>query len=270
MDGIVTPEAVVLDVDTAGVASRVFAGLIDFAIQVALLVIGSFVIVMLRSGQSTSDTASAMLLAFIIIVYPVASETLMRGRTIGKRALGLRAVTLEGAPLRLRHALLRMMGGIADKFLPPLGVTGMLFVLSTKRHQRVGDLLAGTMVIRDPDRTTLPPAVWFPVPPGLEAFAATIDPTAMTDEQYTVVRTFLMRNRELTPDARYALASDLAARLAATLRHDRSTRVHPEAYLLCVISRYQRRNLPAHQPTAWQHPGAAQRPNPYLVGSPRR
>jgi|JI10StandDraft_1071094.scaffolds.fasta_scaffold40774_3 uncharacterized RDD family membrane protein YckC len=270
MDGIVTPEAVVLDVDTAGVASRVFAGLIDFAIQVGLLLAGSLLIVLLQSGQSTSNTVSAILFAAIIMLYPVLSETLMRGRTIGKRALGLRAVTLEGAPLRLRHALLRMMGGIADKFLPPLGVTGMLFVLSTKRHQRVGDLLAGTMVIRDPDRTRLPPAVWFPVPPGLEAFAATIDPTAMTDEQYTVVRSFLMRNRELTPDARYSLASDLATRLAATLRHDRSTRVHPEAYLLCVISRYQRRNFPAHQPTAWQQPRGPQAPTAHLVGSPRR
>ena len=76
----------------------------------------------------------------------------------------------------------------------------------------MGDLIAGTIVIRDPDRTLLPPAVWFPVPPGCEAFAATIDPTAMTDEQYTVIRSFLMRNRELSADARYALAGDLADR----------------------------------------------------------
>lgn len=252
MEGIVTPEAVVLDVETAGVASRVFAGLIDLLIQIGILFAGSLMLTILGLVSSSSRLLVSLLMAIVLMGYPVISETLMRGRTIGKRAMGLRAVTIEGAPIRLRHAMLRMMGGLVDRFLPPFGVTGMLFVLGTSRHQRVGDLLAGTIVIRDPDRTPLPMAVWFPVPPGCEAFAATIDPTAMTDEQYTVIRSFLMRNRELSPDARYTLAADLAQRAAATLRHQGYAKVHPEAYLLCVISRYQRRNFPNYQPTSWQ------------------
>lgn len=251
MDGIVTPEAVVLDVETAGVASRVFAGLLDLLISAGIIFVGMIVLGMLGLPDSSTKLFVALLIALVMMGYPLISETLMRGRTIGKRALGLRAVTVEGAPIRLRHALLRMMGGLVDRFLPPLGVTGMLFVLGTSRHQRVGDLLAGTIVIRDPDRTPLPTAVWFPVPPGCEAFAATIDPTAMTDEQYTVIRSFLMRNREMSVDARYSLAVDLAQRAATTLRHVGHNKVHPEAYLLCVISRYQRRNFPNYQPTAW-------------------
>ena len=252
MEGIVTPEAVVLDVQTAGVASRVFAGIVDLLIQVGILLAGSIMLALLGLVGSSTRLFTTLLFALVVMGYPVISETLMRGRTIGKRALGLRAVTIEGAPIRLRHALLRMMGGLVDRFLPPLGVTGMLFVLGTGRHQRVGDLLAGTIVIRDPDRTPLPAAVWFPVPPGCEAFAATIDPTALTDEQYTVIRSFLMRNRELSVDARLSLAADLAQRAATTLRHAGHRRVHPEAYLLCVISRYQRRTFPNYQPSSWQ------------------
>ena len=253
MEGIVTPEAVVLDLETAGVASRVLAGLIDTLVKlgivwVVLMVVG----IAGLTDDSSAATVVAILIAAILLGYPVVSETLMRGRTVGKRALGLRAVTVEGAPVRLRHATLRMMGGLVDQLLPPFGITGALFVLATKRHQRVGDLLAGTIVVKDPDRTVLPPAIWFPVPPGLEQFAATIDPTAMTDAQYTVVRSFLMRNRELTADARYAVAADLAQRVARTVRHDGAGRVHPEIYLLCVISRYQRRNFPQYQPSAWQ------------------
>ncbi len=260
MDGIVTPEAVVLDVETAGVASRVFAGLIDFIIQIGILWLGAMVLAISGVTDSSSvNVGIAFLIAAVLMGYPVVSETLMRGRTIGKRAMGLRAVTLEGAPIRLRHASLRMMGGLVDRFLPPLGVTGMLMVMGTARHQRVGDLLAGTIVIRDPERTLLPPAVWFPVPRGLESFAATIDPTAMTDEQYTVIRSFLLRNRELSVAARYSVAADLAGRVARTLRHNGLRQVHPEAYLLCVISRYQRRNLPTHQPVGWQ-PGKVGQP----------
>lgn len=248
--GIVTPEAVVLDVETAGVASRVFAGILDLLIQTGILMLASMVVSML--GLRDSTLVTSLLIASTLMLYPVLSETLMRGRTIGKRALGLRAVTVEGAPIRFRHAMLRMMGGLVDRYLPPLGVTGTLFVLGTARHQRVGDLLAGTIVIRDPERTPLPAAVWFPVPPGCDAFAATIDPTALTDEQYTVIRSFLMRNRELSADARYSLAAELAQRAGMTLRHPTYNRIHPEAYLLCVISRYQRRNFPNYQPSVWQ------------------
>jgi len=253
MDGIITPEAVVLDVETAGVASRMLAGLLDLLIEVGFML---FVLMLLGiSHVVDSDTglrtASAILLAVVVMVYPVVLETLWRGRTPGKRALGLRAVTIEGAPIRFRHAVLRMMGGIVDRLLPPVGVTGSLMVLATRRHQRVGDLLAGTVVIRDPDRTPLPQAVWFPVPQGLDQFAATIDPTALTDQQYTVIRSFLMRNREFSADARHAVATDLATRVGAQLHHDRVTAVHPEAFLLCVVARYQRRNFPAYQPSAW-------------------
>jgi uncharacterized RDD family membrane protein YckC len=253
MDGIITPEAVVLDVETAGVASRMLAGLLDLVIQIGIVVFVLLLLGVSRVVDSGSGlrTATAVLVAAVLMVYPVAWETSWRGRTPGKRALGLRAVTIEGAPIRFRHALLRMMGGLVDRLLPPVGVTGSLMVLATRRHQRVGDLLAGTVVIRDPDRTPLPQAVWFPVPQGLEQFAATIDPTALTDQQYTVIRSFLMRNREFSADARHAVASDLADRAAVQLHNDRVSTVHPEAFLLCVVARYQRRNFPAYQPPSW-------------------
>jgi uncharacterized RDD family membrane protein YckC len=256
MDGIITPEAVVLEVETAGVAARVMSGVLDLLVQLGILFIASLAMLAtgVVQGGSDSSTVWAIVIAVVLMGYPVVLETLWRGRTIGKKAMGLRAVTLEGAPIRLRHALLRMMGGLVDRFLPPIGVTGTLMVLGTRRHQRVGDMMAGTLVIRDPDRTVLPQALWFPVPTGYEAYAAGIDPTAMTDEQYTVLRTFLVRNREFTPDARYRLAAELAQRVANTLQHSWTPVIHPEAYLLCVVARYQRRTFPAYQPAAWTAP----------------
>lgn len=251
--GIVTPEAVVLELETAGVASRVFAGLIDLAVQLAVLfvVLVALALAMPSLGESGAVTVSAIAAAAVLMGYPVLLETWWRGRTVGKLALRLRAVTVEGAPIRLRHALLRMMGGLVDRLLPPGGITGALFVLGTRRHQRLGDLLAGTIVVREPERMALPAAVWFPVPRGMEVFAGTIDPTAMTSEQYTLLRGFLLRAHEMRPAARYALAADLAARVARSLGHEGPGRAHPEAYLLCVVARYQRRNFPAYQPTAW-------------------
>ena len=256
-DGIITPEAVVLELETAGIASRLFSGIIDALCQAALYLL--IVLLILFAGSSAGGISSQVQLVLVsialfavIFLYPLVSEMVSRGRTFGKAAMGLRVVTVEGAPIRFRHAALRSMGGIVDKWVPPGGLVGLFFVLGTPTRQRIGDLLAGTVVIRDPNRTALPAGIWFPVPRGFESYAASIDPTAFTVDQYTVVRAFLMRITELTPPARYAVALDLATRTERTLHHQRPQQVHPETFLLCVIARYQRRAFPEYQPTAWQ------------------
>ena len=88
MEGIVTPEAVVLDVETAGVASRVFAGLIDFIVQIGLMFAGTILLALMGviAGASSFNMATALLLAFVIMVYPLLAETQMRARTIGQRS----------------------------------------------------------------------------------------------------------------------------------------------------------------------------------------
>ena len=152
-------------------------------------------------------------------------------------------MTTEGAPIRFRHALLRTMGGLVDHLIPPGGITGVLFVLGTRRSQSVGDLLAGTIVIREPPRYLHPTAWWFSAPPGYERYAEQIDPSPMTDAHYNLVREFLLRVGSLTPSARAGLGAQIADSLAAVVGFGRDPRVHPEAYLLCVAARYQRRNL---------------------------
>lgn len=243
--GIVTPEAVVLDVETAGYASRILAGLLDLFIQLALLVAtGILISITLFGDESGAITAFAIATFLAIFCYPIGFETWLRGRTPGKMAMGLRAVTTDGAPIRLRDATLRAMGGVVDRLLPPGGVTGALFVLLTPRHQRLGDLIAGTMVIRDPERHVTTPAFWFSAPPGLEQYATTIDPTAITVDQYTVIRSFLTRGPSLSAPVRATLARDLANRLAERIHHQPPRFVAPEVFLICAMARYQRRNGP--------------------------
>lgn len=250
-EGIVTPEAVILELDTAGVASRAFSGVIDLLVQLLALFVILVVLTATRILPDLTDGAKAAVISIIsfaiIFGYPVLWEMKTRGRTIGKAAVGLRVVTIEGAPIRFRHAAIRSMGGIVDKWIPPGALIGTFFVLGTPSRQRIGDLLAGTTVIRDPERTALPVGYWFPVPNGWESYASTIDPTALTVDQYTVVRAFLIRANELSAVARDALALDLADRVSSALHHDRPRQAHPEAFLLCVIARYQRRNFTSYQ-----------------------
>lgn len=246
--GIVTPEAIVLDIETAGFASRVTAAALDLTIQIGLLIALSLLLsvtVLSNATESTTTTVFAFVIFGLLFGYPIAFETLWRGRTPGKAAVRLRAVCVDGAPIHFREAVLRAMGGVVDRLLPPGGITGVLFVLGSPRSQRVGDLVAGTIVIRDPRQYVPAPALWFSPPAGLEQYSEAIDPSAITNEQYTVIRTFLTRVGTLQPAARASIAADLADRVAEVVAFPRHERVAPEAYLLCVISRYQRSVGPA-------------------------
>jgi uncharacterized RDD family membrane protein YckC len=240
---IVTPEAVVIDLDTGGVASRLLAGLIDGFVK--MIILWALLLIAALSPIGAGSTIVAVFtVLFVIMGYPVVFETWWRGLTPGKRAVGLRVLTVDGAPIRFREAWLRMLGGVADLLFPPGGVTGLLFVWSTPRNQRIGDLLAGTIVVRDMQIDGRSGAFWFTPPNGYEGYAATIDPTAMTVEQYTLVRSFLLRVHELAPGPRYAVAQQIADELAIRVHHQRPYAVPPELFLLCAMARYQRQHLP--------------------------
>jgi uncharacterized RDD family membrane protein YckC len=240
---IVTPEAVVIDLDTGGIATRLLGGLIDAVVRGGLFfVLTSMVVVTQLQHQIIVIYATIF---FVILGYPIICETVFRGRTIGKMATGLRVVTTDGAPIHFRQAALRGMGGLADFFIPGFGLTGLLCVWTTHRNQRVGDMLAGTIVVRNGALEYSANAFWFQVPRGWEGYAETINPTAMRTDDYTLARTFLLRNTQLVGRARAQLAAEIASGLAKRLDHVIPPQVNPETFIVCALARYQRRNHPA-------------------------
>jgi uncharacterized RDD family membrane protein YckC len=264
--GIVTPEAVVLDFETAGIASRALARTIDALIQGALLFALVLLVVLVLPG--TAGIVVAIVgVAAILVGYPILCEVLMRGRSPGKAALGLRVVTVEGAPVSGRHAFVRSALGTIDFLLPPGGLFAVIACLLSPRGQRFGDLVAGTIVLRERSATAPAMAVWFNPPAGLEGYAQTLDVTNVTDRQFAVVRAFLLRVHELAPEARVAMSLRLATPLAAALHHRPPPGVHPELFLVCVAAAYQRRRgMPA--PPASPMPQWAPPPPPPVPTAP--
>jgi hypothetical protein len=195
--------------------------------------------------ESALITVMVFVVMGVLFAYPILFEALWRGQTPGKRAAGLRVVRLDGGPIGWRESFLRSLGAMADFLLPPGGLTGLLFVWGTERNQRIGDLIAGTIVVRTPTQLEHSAAFWFEPPWGHEAYVQTIDPTAMTVEQYTLVRSFLLRVHQFSPAARNVTATRLADGLCRRIGHVRPPQIHAEAFLLCAISRYQRQHLPA-------------------------
>lgn len=254
---LVTPEAVPLDLEPAGLGSRFLALLLDWAIQavVATALVLGLLAAASGEGAGVAQALILLLLFLVLFGYPAASETLWRGRTVGKLALGLRVVTTEGAPVRFRHAAIRAALGLIDFFLTA-GAAAVLSVLFTRSNQRLGDLVAGTIVLRERTGLAAPLPVTFFAPPGLEGFAATLDASAVRAEDYGAVRAFLLRAGDLQPRVRYDLAVRLATPLLARLQTRPPAGVPPEAFLACVAAAYQ------HRSAAGQAPGPAAPPPP--------
>jgi uncharacterized RDD family membrane protein YckC len=205
--GTVTPEAVQLQADVAGIGPRSIALIIDSLIQAVVLVPVLFVLV----GDGIAGTPEAVaisLLVFIVLwLYYPAFEWLRRGQTLGKRFQGIRVVRTNGQPAGLAPVMVRNLVRIVDVFLLPfLALTSMVVTI---RSQRLGDLAAGTMVVRE---RTLPAPDAFAFTTPAQGTAGTLDTSGMTAHDYTVLRAFLTRRSSLDPEARQQLAARLAAR----------------------------------------------------------
>jgi uncharacterized RDD family membrane protein YckC len=250
---MVTPEAVALEFRTANLGSRILAYLIDMVVVVAVILVGLLAVALI--GEASDLVVPDWVALTIILVllpswwlgYFIAFETLWRGRTLGKAALGLRVVTREGAPVRFRQAAIRGLLGLVD-FLILNGFVAVVCILFTRDNQRLGDLVAGTLVLRERSALAAPAPVSFAPPPGLEHYVATLDPGGVGNEEYQAVRTFLLRAPSLSPGPRSALALQLANPLAARLRPPPPAGISPEVYLQCVAAAYQQRQRLAAAP----------------------
>jgi uncharacterized RDD family membrane protein YckC len=238
---VVTPEAVPLEFELAQIGTRTLALGIDWIVQASLLFAVLFAIFSASGGGGGLAAAAAYLSIFLIVFgYPTAMETLWRGRTLGKAALGLRVVTREGAPVRFRHAAIRATLALVDFFITS-GAVGVLCVLLTRDNQRLGDLVAGTLVLRERSALRAPSVATFHPPAGLEAYCATLDVAGLTPADYAALRGFLLRSSTLPPHVRGDLALQLATPIATRLRATPPTGVTPEAFLWCVAAAQQRR-----------------------------
>ena len=241
--GLVTPEAVVLGLPVASVGSRALALVVDVLIQGLALVLLAFA----ASAASVFEggwvaTVVFLLVVFaILFVYPTAFETFWRGRTPGKAALGLRVVTLEAGPVQFRHAAIRAALGLVDFYLSSGGVA-VLSALFTRRAQRLGDLAAGTVVIREARGRDAVTAMRFDPPPGAEAYTDRLDVSALDEEDYGAIRSVLVRARSLPPAAAAPLADAAVRAVGRRVTPPPPAGTHPLTTLTCWAAAYQRRH----------------------------
>lgn len=202
---IETPEHIVFRYRVAGPARRTLAYLVDVTICYGVLIV-AVVLVVLAAGSASSlgndvsglaKAGTGVLLValfFIQWIYFVWVETLW-GRSPGKAALGLRVLTSEGRPIGFSHAALRNLLRAADA-LPVGNLLGVAVMSGSPKFQRIGDLVAGTMVVVTDDRTMAEPIrLWPPATP--KELGRLPNHVALDPEERMALELFLRRRGRL-------------------------------------------------------------------------
>jgi uncharacterized membrane protein SpoIIM required for sporulation/uncharacterized RDD family membrane protein YckC len=217
-----TPELVVLSYTIAGVGSRALAALIDSLICIAAIITVIFTIGALTPRQTRGTGAAVNAWADAIVVfaifcliwgYYVLFEGLADGQTPGKRILRLRVVRDGGYSVTFAASAVRNLVRLID--IQPFGfyAVGILSVVLTKSGKRIGDIVAGTIVVREALVKRLAPAS----APAIDADVPTPLQTALGEEEFTVLERFVERYGSLDPERRDALAAQLATRLSSAI-----------------------------------------------------
>jgi uncharacterized RDD family membrane protein YckC len=215
-DGTLTGEAVALDLHPTGFVLRAVGALIDVVVYFVVFWVLIYVVLfsLLVSGVEWALVTAVViiLLVLCLVGIPIAVETITKGKSLGKLAVGGRIVRLDGGAIGLRQASVRALVGFFELYVT-LGGAAALCGLLTARTQRLGDLLAGTYCQYERVSGRVPPL--FGIPPELAAWARIVDVARIPTQLSRRISQFLAQAKQYTPDRRARLAAELAAEAQA-------------------------------------------------------
>jgi uncharacterized RDD family membrane protein YckC len=265
---IETPERVPLAFALASIGNRFLAAAIDHFIQYLSIFIVVWIFLSISGlsgslGRNAEDLFSEMpkwTIAIMIIVmfglfsgYFVFFEWLWNGQTPGKRLLKLRVIREDGRPVTFWEALARNLLRIFDAlpgFLIPLYSVGLIVVFMNRRDQRIGDLFAGTVVVRERSDEAPTFEEVFSNPLSDAAFRRIqkktefqADISSITEKEISVAETFLRRRWDLSDQQRVWMAWRIALPLMYKMKptYDLQTFTY-EGFLEETVHRFYARN----------------------------
>ncbi len=207
-----TPEGVSLTLNLAGLGSRIAAGLLDGLIQfVVLIIITLFATAVLAQGSLASAAGIGLASAAISIVligYYILFEVLNNGKTVGKLAAGIQVVRDDGSPITFAASMIRNLIRIVD-WLPAAGAAGIIAIMSSSKQQRLGDMAAGTLVIR----YRFPKPIVASMAPPAQPPGPRWDVSAVTQEEAALLRRLFERWTTVPAEQRTKMVETLEQRL---------------------------------------------------------
>lgn len=242
-DALITGDAVLLDLRTASFATRIVSAVIDGALQLTLLIGGILSIAWFADRAALDDgfLAAGILLASVLayVGYPVLSELLLRGRSVGRLVMGTRVVRDDGGPVHVRQSVLRAVMAMFEIW-STTGAVALVCSVIDRRSRRIGDLLAGTMVIQERMRTHPPQRI--EVPLSLRDWAQAADVGRLPLPLLQDIRAFLPRAGQINAESRHQLSRDLLRRTLPHVAPAPPPGTPPEEFLAAVLAERSRRD----------------------------
>ena len=255
---IETPERVPLHFALASIGNRFLACAIDHTIQslaLGLIVITGLILSNVSAIQEMFTSAPKWVGAVMILLlfltfssYFAFFEWLWSGQTPGKRWMKLRVIREDGRPITFWEAAVRNLLRVLDMFPSPFYSIGLISVFSTSRDQRVGDMVAGTVVVREREAEAPEFGQVFASPVSDPALRRSFKPveftaslSSLTDSEIQVVETFLRRRWDLSDLPRQWMAWRVSMPILYKIRpsYDLNTFTY-EGFLEELLHRYLR------------------------------
>jgi uncharacterized RDD family membrane protein YckC len=238
---ILTPEKTILTYRLAGVGSRILAHFIDGLIVFALLTALGFIAGVLGTADQTIAMVMMLMSGFLLpFLYFILLEWLLNGQTIGKRAAHLRVAMEDGTPITFMASLTRNILRPGD-FLPLFYFVGIIAIFTNPKSQRIGDLVAKTIVLHEK-----PPGKLYVMAPhavGIHEFEDVVgELRGMTLAEYDACRRLCDRFFELSPEAQRKLLHDVWTPIAKRRNIPEPVGVHPLRRAEATVMKYGRKH----------------------------
>jgi uncharacterized RDD family membrane protein YckC len=240
---LVTGDAVVLGLRPARLPSRALSVFIDLVLAWAVYLLLSVGLLAAVSSLDAAALAAVRVALFLLVLVgaSIAVETISHGRSVGKLVCGLRVVREDGGPIRFRHALVRGALGLIEIQLF-FGVVACAASLISARGRRLGDVFAGTLVVRERVPVTRGVPVP-PPPPWLVGRFRELDLSQVPGGLWLAVRQYLMRAGQLDDAVSRSMAERLASDLVSWTGVPAPEGVPAAAYLAGVVAERQAREV---------------------------
>ena len=240
---IETPEQIPLEFPLAGIGSRFLAAVIDSLIQtvvgLALLVAGVTVAAMgvFRShGAQVWLAAVAVFILFLLqFGYYAGFEAWWNGQTPGKRRQHLRVIKDTGRPITVYESVARNLLRVVDS-IPGFYGVGIVSMLLSAQNKRLGDYVAGTVVVHEKPFADQAKVSWNFASSGA---ASALDLSRLSPEEFQLMETFLLRREQLARDVRASMARQIALRVGEKLKIPAEDRQNPEALIEKLANEYR-------------------------------
>lgn len=238
---LVTGEAVLLDIPAASLPQRLVSGIIDVVIGYVgfWLTLWMYSQVIVEVSAASVATIVLVTTVFWFVGIPVAIETATRGRSVGRWVMKLRTVRDDGGPIVFRHALVRGLIGYVELYALG-GIPALLCSMATSKSRRLGDLAAGTYVVREANHIKLNPPAQMPY--ALAGWAQRADIAPMPDGVALAIRQLLERQATLTPAAREGVTQSLLGRVLPLVSPPPPTGVPADQVLAALLAERRRRD----------------------------